>query len=567
MATIEGSAAHAARPVSLRGELGEAAQEVGAPGAVRPAEVEQDGGGDHRAAGGERRPRRSRRRPRGRCRWRSSRLLAVGSVGRSLSTPSTLRDVTPHDVKVTVIRVTQTPVLGRAGAADGSNILPRLCSRRSWSRTGARSRSGSCGRSRRWASPRSASTRRPTARRPTCARPTRRSCSAHRVPAESYLKIEKILEVAEQAGAEAIHPGYGFLAENAAFAAACEKAGRRLHRPARERDRGDGLEDARPRDHEGGRGADRARRDRALARRRGGDARPPRRSATRSPARRPAAVAARASASPAAEDELEEAFEGAAREGEKFFSDDRVYLERYLEDPRHVEVQVLADSHGNVIHLGERDCSIQRRHQKLIEEAPGPHVDAEMRERIGKIATDAAEAVDYRSAGHGRGAAGRRRVLLPRDEHPGPGRALRHRDGHRDRHRPRADAGSPPARSSRSPRTRSSCAATRSSAGSTPRPRTRTSPRRPGGSTSTSSPAGPGVRVDSGVEAGSEVTPLYDPMVAKLIVWDTDRERATARMLRALGEYEIEPLHDADPVPHARSSPPSSGPTARPAAT
>ena len=98
-------------------------------------------------------------------------------------------------------------------------------------------------------------------------------------------------------------------------------------------------------------------------------------------------------------DDLEEAFEGAAREGEKFFSDDRVYVERYLEDPRHVEVQVLADSHGNVIHLGERDCSIQRRHQKLIEEAPGPHVDDEMRERIGKIATDAAAAVGYRGAG------------------------------------------------------------------------------------------------------------------------------------------------------------------------
>ena len=98
-------------------------------------------------------------------------------------------------------------------------------------------------------------------------------------------------------------------------------------------------------------------------------------------------------------DDLEEAFEGAAREGEKFFSDDRVYVERYLEDPRHVEVQVLADSHGNVIHLGERDCSIQRRHQKVIEEAPGPQVDAEMRERIGKIATDAAAAVGYRGAG------------------------------------------------------------------------------------------------------------------------------------------------------------------------
>ncbi len=95
----------------------------------------------------------------------------------------------------------------------------------------------------------------------------------------------------------------------------------------------------------------------------------------------------------------EEAFEGAAREGEKFFSDARVYVERYLEDPRHVEVQVLADSHGNVVHLGERDCSVQRRHQKVIEEAPGPRVDAEMRERIGRIATEAAAAVGYRSAG------------------------------------------------------------------------------------------------------------------------------------------------------------------------
>ena len=98
-------------------------------------------------------------------------------------------------------------------------------------------------------------------------------------------------------------------------------------------------------------------------------------------------------------DKLQEAFEGAAREGEKFFSDDTVYLERYLPDPRHVEVQVLADQHGNTIHLGERDCSIQRRHQKLIEESPAPLVDDELRERIGKIAVDAAKAVGYHSAG------------------------------------------------------------------------------------------------------------------------------------------------------------------------
>ena len=99
------------------------------------------------------------------------------------------------------------------------------------------------------------------------------------------------------------------------------------------------------------------------------------------------------------EDELEKAFEGAAREGEKFFSDATVYVERYLPDPRHVEVQVLADAHGNVMHLFERDCSVQRRHQKLIEESPAPAVDAELRERIGKIGTEAARAVGYRSAG------------------------------------------------------------------------------------------------------------------------------------------------------------------------
>src|SRR5205807_7310456 len=97
--------------------------------------------------------------------------------------------------------------------------------------------------------------------------------------------------------------------------------------------------------------------------------------------------------------EVERAFESARREGEAYFSDATVYVERYIEDPRHVEVQVLADAHGNVLHLGERDCTIQRRHQKLVEETPSPAVGAELRERIGGIGVEAARACGYRSAG------------------------------------------------------------------------------------------------------------------------------------------------------------------------
>src|ERR671930_806954 len=217
------------------------------------------------------------------------------------------------------------------------------------------------------------------------------------------------------------------------------------------------------------------------------------------------------------------------------------YLERYLEDPRHVEVQVLADSHGNVIHLGERDCSIQRRHQKLIEEAPAPHVDGEMRERIGKIATDAARAVGYRSAGTVEGLQDgddyyflemntrvqvehcvtemvtgidivREQVLIAAGEELSLSQGDLELRGHAIECRINAEA----AHKNFSPA--------------------------PGTITSYAEPAGPGVRVDSGVRAGSEITPLYDPMIAKLVVWDNDRERATARMLRALDEYELDGL-------------------------
>ena len=218
------------------------------------------------------------------------------------------------------------------------------------------------------------------------------------VPAESYLNIAKIIEVAKEAGAEGIHPGYGFLAENADMARACAEAGITWIGPPPEAIEMMGSK-TRAREIMAAAGvpivpgSTEVAPDLEAARKQADEAGYP--------------VACKAAGGGGGKgfrvamtpDDLQEAFEGSAREGEKFFGDPRVYIERYLEDPRHVEVQVLADSHGNVIHVGERDCSIQRRHQKVIEEAPGPHVDEEMRERIGKIATDAAAAVGYRGAG------------------------------------------------------------------------------------------------------------------------------------------------------------------------
>jgi acetyl-CoA/propionyl-CoA carboxylase biotin carboxyl carrier protein len=216
---------------------------------------------------------------------------------------------------------------------------------------------------------------------------------------ESYLNIEKLIEVINQCGAEAVHPGYGFLAENAAFAKALEENGTVFIGPPASAIEAMGSKT----------------RARELMQEAGVPIVP----GTTEPVETiedaqkiidetigyPVAVKAAGGGGgkgfrvALSEDKLKDAFEGAAREGEKFFGDATVYLERYLPDPRHVEVQVLADSHGNVIHLGERDCSLQRRHQKLVEEAPAPAVDEKLRAKIGKIATDAAAAVNYTGAG------------------------------------------------------------------------------------------------------------------------------------------------------------------------
>ena len=239
-------------------------------------------------------------------------------------------------------------------------------------------------------------------------------------------------------------------------------------------------------------------------------------------------------------EEAAQAFESAQREGQSYFADASVYVERYLEDPRHVEVQVLADAHGNVIHLGERDCTIQRRHQKLVEETPSPAVGARAAraDRAHRRRRRARRRLPLGGDDRGPADPGRR-LLLHGDEHPHPGRA--HRDRARDRPRPDPRAGARRGRASRSrfARRTSSCAGTRSSAGSTPRIPSHGFLPSPGRITHYREPAGPGVRVDSGVRAGSEISGLYDPMIAKLIVHDTDRETARRRMLRALAEFEI----------------------------
>jgi acetyl-CoA/propionyl-CoA carboxylase biotin carboxyl carrier protein len=357
------------------------------------------------------------------------------------------------------------------------------------------------------------------------------------VPAESYLSIEKIISTAKEAGAEAIHPGYGFLAENADFARACAEAGIVFIGPPPEAIDAMGSKTmAREIMAEAGvpivPGATERAKDVEAARKQAEEAGYP--------------VACKAAGGGGGKgfrvamsaEELEEAFDGAAREGEKFFSDDRVYVERYLEDPRHVEVQVLADSQGNVIHLGERDCSVQRRHQKVIEEAPGPRVDAEMRERIGKIATDAAAAVGYRGAGTVEGMqVGDEYFFLEMNTRVQVEHCVTEMVSGVDivREQILVAAGEPLSLAQEDVELRGHAIECRINAEAAHK---NFAPA-PGAITTYREPAGPGVRVDSGVEAGGEVTPMYDPMVAKLVVWDVDREHATRRMLRALGEYEI----------------------------
>jgi acetyl-CoA/propionyl-CoA/long-chain acyl-CoA carboxylase, biotin carboxylase, biotin carboxyl carrier protein len=358
-------------------------------------------------------------------------------------------------------------------------------------------------------------------------------------PGKSYLSHERLLEAARRAGAEAVHPGYGFLAENAEFARACEAAGLVWIGPP-----ADAIE---------------VMGSKVASRRLMDEAGVPVIPGTLEPVGSPEEVvrlgdeygwpvAIKASAGGggkglkvvAAAEEAERAFAAAQREGQAYFADPTVYVEKYLEDPRHVEVQVLADAQGNVVHFGERDCTIQRRHQKIVEETPSPAVTPELRERIGRIAVDAARAAGYRSAGTIEGLLDREGNywFLEMNTRLQVEHTITELVTGIDlvREQVRIAAGEPTAVAQDGLVFSGHAIECRINAED---PANAFLPA-PGLLSRYREPGGPGVRVDSGVVEGAEVVGLYDPLIAKLCVWDTDRERARARMLRALDEYEIE---------------------------
>ncbi len=356
--------------------------------------------------------------------------------------------------------------------------------------------------------------------------------------AETYLNVSRILEIAAQAGVDAVHPGYGFLAENAGFARALAEAGIVWIGPP-----ADAI------DAMGSKVRARALMDQAGVPIVPGVTEP----VADVAAARPIAerigypVAVKASAGGGGKgfrvalgpDELEDAFAGAVREGERFFADGAVYLERYLPEPRHVEIQILADAHGSCVWLGERDCSVQRRHQKLVEETPSPVVSDDLRRRMGEASVRAAQAVGYTSAGTLEYlVSGEEFFFLEMNTRIQVEHTVTEAVTGLDlvREQVRVAAGEPLsiAQDEVDPRGHAfECRinAEDASARFLPTPARITAYREP---------SGPGVRVDSGVRAGSEIPEIYDPMVAKLIVWDVDRESARRRMLRALDEYVVE---------------------------
>jgi acetyl-CoA carboxylase biotin carboxylase subunit len=362
-------------------------------------------------------------------------------------------------------------------------------------------------------------------------------CIGDAAAAESYLAGGKIVALAKEIGAEAIHPGYGFLAENAAFAERCEREGVAFIGPPSSAIARMG--------------------DKALARKimkeagiaviPGSDSLSGSGDLKREAKKLGYPVIIKAAAGGGGkgmrlvyqEEGLEAAYREARHEAKSFFADDRVYLEKYFLRPRHVEMQILGDKEGNIVYLGERECTLQRRHQKVVEEAPSVVLSPEMRKRMGRVAVEAARAAGYFNAGTVEFLvdSGNRFYFMEMNtrlqvEHPvteltcgldlvkeqfsiSRGEPLRYRQ--------------------RDLRVFGAAIECRIYAEDPekdflPSPGVLRIHQRPGG---------PGVRVDEGVYDGYEVPIDYDPLITKVITWGTDREEARRRMARALGEYSI----------------------------
>jgi len=352
---------------------------------------------------------------------------------------------------------------------------------------------------------------------------------------ETYLDQGKILDIAKRAGADAIHPGYGFLSESATFAAACRERGVVFIGPPPEAIELMG-EKTRARERMEKAGVPIV------------PGTPPlksREETAAEAARIGYPVLIKAAAGGGGKgmrrvdkpQDLSAAYDACRRESAAAFGDDRIYLEKYLEEPHHIEFQVLADSHGRVIHLNERECSIQRRHQKIIEETPSPLMTDDLRRRMGEAAVKAAEACGYVNAGTVEFLvdAARRFYFLEMNtrlqvEHPVTEmvtgvdlveRQIRVAEG------AALEAGVPAARGASL-----ECRIYAEDPACNFMPS-------PGTIRTLVVPGGPGVRDDSGIYEGFTIPTEYDPMISKLVVWAEDRPWALARMVRALQEYRL----------------------------
>ncbi len=365
--------------------------------------------------------------------------------------------------------------------------------------------------------------------------------------AESYLNIPSIISAAEITGADAIHPGYGFLAESAYFAEVSEACRVRFIGPSPRAIRLMGDKIARPRHGAEGQsaGASRLGRFRRESRRRRSQSR--RRSAFRSCSRRRPAAEAAACGSCENEAGLGKAFLAAQREAEAAFGSGDVYIEKYLPNPRHIEIQIMGDSKGNIVFHGERECSIQRRHQKLLEEAPSTAVSERLREKMGRMAVQAAQSVNYVGAGTVE-------FLLDENErfyfmemntriqveHPVT-EMVTGADLVKDQIR--VAAGEPLGYRQKDIVVRGASIECRINAEDPV-----TFAPSPGKIHAFHVPGGPGVRVDTAAHAECMVQPYYDSLIAKLIVHGRDRKEAIARMKRALSLTVIEGVRTTIPL-------------------